>query len=138
MARFVSRIFSVHQMASVIRDARIARGWTQEDMAQKTGLSRVWINRFEQCAITDPGMMRILTMCDVLGIDISASYDPERQLPLPRPQFKKPMKSGTPTTADLDTPTIRPKTMMEAAMILESLARRASESATESSEGRDS
>lgn len=53
MDQFVSRILSIHQISVIIKDARLARGWTQKDLAAQTGLSRVWVNRFEQSAISE-------------------------------------------------------------------------------------
>ncbi|MFT8704767.1 multiprotein-bridging factor 1 family protein [Bifidobacterium aquikefiricola] len=66
-------------MATVVRDARLARGWTQEDLAERSGFSRVWINRFEQTAIAEPSFSRILTLCNILGITLTVSYaiDPD-------------------------------------------------------------
>lgn len=124
MEQFASRIFSIHQIATAIKDARNTRGWTQEELAAQTGFSRVWINRFEQSVISDPSFRRILTMCDVLGIDLSASYAPEKQV-LPTRQHSRQRAKGSASTAlEGDERTIRPQTVREAAAILESLARR--------------
>lgn len=125
MEQFVSRIFSVHQIAAAIKDARIARGWTQEDLATQTGFSRVWINRFEQSVISDPSFRRILTMCDVLNIDMSAAYAPGRQTPPTGRRIKRYVKGDTPKTDERNSQTIRPQTVMNAAAILEDLAGRA-------------
>lgn len=124
MEQFSSRIFSIHQIAAVIKDARNARGWTQEELAAQTGFSRVWINRFEQSVISDPSFRRILTMCDVLSIDLSASYAPGKQV-LPTRQHSRQRAKGSASTAlEGGERTIRPQTVREAAAILESLARR--------------
>ncbi|MFT8358326.1 helix-turn-helix domain-containing protein, partial [Bifidobacterium aquikefiri] len=61
MEQFVASISGIHHMATVVRDARLARGWTQEELAAQSGFSRVWINRFELTAIAEPSFSRILT-----------------------------------------------------------------------------
>jgi transcriptional regulator with XRE-family HTH domain len=122
MEQFVARVFSIHQIATVVKDVRNARGWTQEELAVRTGFSRVWINRFEQSAITDPSFRRILVMCDVLGVDLSASYTPGKQA-LPTSRHKRQRAK----TKQNDKGTIQPQTVRDAAAILEALAQRANE-----------
>ena len=124
MEQFASRIFSIHQIATVIKDARNARGWTQEELAAQTGFSRVWINRFEQSVISDPSFRRILTMCDVLSIDLSASYAPGKEVLPIRRHSQRRAKGSASTALESEERTIRPQTVREAAAILESLARR--------------
>ncbi|WP_369344230.1 helix-turn-helix domain-containing protein [Bifidobacterium aquikefiricola] len=123
MEQFSSRIFSIHQIATVIKDARNARGWTQEEVAAQTGFSRVWINRFEQSVISDPSFRRILAMCDVLSIDLSASYAPGKQVLPTRRHSRQRAKGSASKALEGDERTIRPQTVREAAAILESLAR---------------
>ncbi|KFI83797.1 MULTISPECIES: helix-turn-helix domain-containing protein [Bifidobacterium] len=123
MEQFSSRIFSIHQIATVIKDARNARGWTQEELAAQTGFSRVWINRFEQSVISDPSFRRILAMCDVLSIDLSASYAPGKQVLPTRRHSRQRAKGSASKALEGDERTIRPQTVREAAAILESLAR---------------
>lgn len=124
MEQFSLRIFSIHQIATVIKDARNSHGWTQEELAAQTGFSRVWINRFEQSAISDPSFRRILTMCDVLSIDLSASYAPGKQVLPIRRHSRQRAKGSASTALESGERTIRPQTVREAAAILESLARR--------------
>lgn len=134
MEHFSSRIFSIHQIATVIKDARNTRGWTQEELAAQTDFSRVWINRFEQSAISDPSFRRILTVCDVLGIDLSASYAPGKQV-LPTRQHSRQRAKGSASTAlEGDERTIRPQTVREAGVILEALAQRAGKGSRKGSE----
>ncbi|MFT8856967.1 helix-turn-helix domain-containing protein [Bifidobacterium aquikefiri] len=75
----MASISGIHHMATVVRDARLARGWTQEELAAQSGFSRVWINRFELTAIAEPSFSRILTLCNILGIKLTVSYaiDPD-------------------------------------------------------------
>lgn len=134
MEEFVSRIFSIHHIATIIKDARIARGWTQEQMAAQSGFSRVWINRFEQSAISDPSFRRILTMCDVLNVDLSASYIPgKRTLPTGRSN-RQATKHGNATITRSDKRIMRAQTVMEATAILEALAKRTDDSSARGNE----
>ncbi|WP_426519209.1 helix-turn-helix domain-containing protein [Diaminobutyricibacter sp. McL0618] len=35
------------ELGALIRDRREARGWTQEELAERAGVSRRWVNEFE-------------------------------------------------------------------------------------------
>ncbi|MEO2385312.1 helix-turn-helix transcriptional regulator, partial [Bifidobacterium longum] len=43
------------------------KGLTQADLSERTGLSRPWINQFEQGKIENASIGRILTLCNALG-----------------------------------------------------------------------
>lgn len=63
-------------------------------------------------------------MCDVLGVDLSASYMPGKQsLPTGRLSRQR-AKDVDATTTETDERIIRPQTIMQAAAILGSLAQR--------------
>ena len=134
MKPLVASVASIHQIAATVRDARISRGWTQEELATRTGFSRVWINRFERSALLDPGFGRILTICTAFGIDLSASYMPKRHESIDQSptqhasigdhQLQRPAKTSD-TTQSSNMTTVRPQTMAQAAAILDSLAKQA-------------
>lgn len=73
--RVSSSVRSVRQLAVSVRDARIARGLTQAEVSELTGVSRPWINQFEQGRLKNAGIGRVLTLCRVLGIDFAVSYE---------------------------------------------------------------
>ncbi|RSX51771.1 transcriptional regulator, XRE family [Bifidobacterium goeldii] len=70
-----SDIQSVRQLAVGLRDARIAAGLTQAELADQTGLSRPWINQFEQGKNTNASVGRILKLCRVLNVSCTISYN---------------------------------------------------------------
>jgi transcriptional regulator with XRE-family HTH domain len=139
MEQFVSSVFSIHHMAAVVRDARLARGWTQEDLAVQSGFSRVWINRFEQTAIAEPSFSRILTMCNVLGIKLVVSYAIDKDAKSHRQLSKEKAKEdesrgvGENIAESIDdnmadkTPSRQSKQAKKASILLEALALRAKE-----------
>nr|WP_204314842.1 helix-turn-helix transcriptional regulator [Bifidobacterium aerophilum] len=61
-------------MAASVRDARLAKGLTQADLAEYIGVSRPWISQFEQGKIANAGFGHILDLCRVLDITVTVSY----------------------------------------------------------------
>ena len=114
MAQFQAQIRTAKQFAAITKDARIAKGLTQEELAQLTGFSRPWINQFEQGKIDDPGMSRILTLCEALDITLALGYLPE---------------DTAPSQSKTKSPIIPDTT--KAATILEALTQRALSTRTE-------
>lgn len=97
---------SQSQTASRLTLARIARGVTQEDLADKVGVSWKTIRRLEANKIRDPGV-RLLGNC-ALALNVTLEsliepawrewlvFDAERAAP-PEPKgFHKPGQLGTP------------------------------------------
>lgn len=62
-------------LAVNLKKERAAKGWTQELLAEKSGLSLVFVNRVENCAqaISIDGIQRL---GDALGIDAAALLKP--------------------------------------------------------------
>ncbi|NMM94032.1 helix-turn-helix domain-containing protein [Bifidobacterium oedipodis] len=75
MATFTVNITSIRQLAISIRDARISAGLSQTDLTRLTGIPRPWINQLEQGKISNPGMQRVLSICNVLQATISINYN---------------------------------------------------------------
>ena len=73
--KITSDIRSVRQLSVSLRDARTARGITQAELAEKAGVSRPWINQFEQGKLRNASINRIFTLCRILGVTPSVSYD---------------------------------------------------------------
>ena len=72
---YTSTIWSKSQLAVAVRDARIARGLTQAEMAQRVGVSRPWISRFESGHVENAGFERIMKLFEVLDMRMEVSYE---------------------------------------------------------------
>lgn len=59
-----------HRFATLIKNARIARSWTQEDLVDATGISRQTIIRYESGRAVLPRPTELRNVCTVLNIDI--------------------------------------------------------------------
>lgn len=58
-----------HRVAEVIKARREDLSMTQEELAQKSGMSRITINRIENCVFS-PNADQLYIICKVLGINI--------------------------------------------------------------------
>ncbi|RYQ43181.1 helix-turn-helix transcriptional regulator [Bifidobacterium pseudolongum] len=72
---YTSTIWSKSQLAVAVRDARIARGLTQAELAQRVGVSRPWISRFESGYVENAGFERIMKLFEVLDMRMEVSYE---------------------------------------------------------------
>ncbi|MCH4852701.1 helix-turn-helix domain-containing protein [Bifidobacterium pseudolongum] len=72
---YTSTIWSKSQLAVAVRDARIARGLTQAELAQRVGVSRPWISRFESGHVENAGFERIMKLFEVLDMRMEVSYE---------------------------------------------------------------
>ena len=72
---YTSTICSKSQLAVAVRDARIARGLTQAELAQRVGVSRPWISRFESGHVENAGFERIMKLFEVLDMRMEVSYE---------------------------------------------------------------
>lgn len=97
---------SQSRTASRLTLARIARGVTQEDLADKVGVSWKTIRRLEANKIRDPGV-RLLNNCALaLNVKLETLIEPvwrewliideERAVPPAAEDFHKPGQLGTP------------------------------------------
>lgn len=55
---------------SKVKEARKKRGWTQEYLAQITGVSTVYIQKLEKGEIPNPGLRITKEICYALGIKL--------------------------------------------------------------------
>jgi len=55
---------------SKVREARKKRGWTQEYLAQITGVSTVYINNLEKGKYKNPGIQNCKEVAYALGLKI--------------------------------------------------------------------
>jgi transcriptional regulator with XRE-family HTH domain len=57
-----------------VRELRADRGWTQEELAHRTGFDRKSVNRVETAAYS-PTVDRIFVLADALGVTASELLD---------------------------------------------------------------
>ena len=55
---------------SKVKEARETRGWTQEYLANITGVSRVYINKLEKGEIRNPGIQNCKEIAYALGLKV--------------------------------------------------------------------
>ncbi len=55
-------------LGRLILDGRIARGWSQHDLAQRIGVSRVMVSRYE-CGKDLPKLLVYAELCRVFDLD---------------------------------------------------------------------
>lgn len=69
------------ELGQKIRQVRKAKKLTQEALALATDLSRTTINQLESGAGTDIGVKKLLTVLEVLGLDLCVTKKPKKQVP---------------------------------------------------------
>ena len=74
MGDFSAAITSVRQLAVSLRDARQSAGLSQTELAQAANIPRPWINQLEQGKIADPGVHRLLSICNALHTTLTIAY----------------------------------------------------------------
>ena len=58
---------AVNEFGQRVRQARLARGWTQEDLSHATGLATVQVSRVER-GVREVRLTTILRLVDALGV----------------------------------------------------------------------
>lgn len=69
---------TLDQIGLTIRTARKKQKFTQQELADLVGMSRSTISLIEQGSVTEIGIRKILTICDVLGLQLVASEKSRR------------------------------------------------------------
>lgn len=80
MPTFATRARTISDIATAVRDARIAAGMSQAELAAAAGLTRPWVSLFESGRTPNASLSKVLAMMDVLGMTVRLSYpvpDPE-------------------------------------------------------------
>ena len=65
---------TLHQLVSAVRGRRRERGWSQEELARRTGVSRIWVHDLERGG-GGASIEAVLRVLDVLGIAIGIVRD---------------------------------------------------------------
>jgi putative transcriptional regulator len=66
------------QIENLIKDIRKSRKWSQQDLADRLGVSRQTINAIERKRY-DPSLELAFKMADVFGQPLEALFKPERK-----------------------------------------------------------
>jgi transcriptional regulator with XRE-family HTH domain len=69
---------NLQAIGSAIRQARLAKGLTQAQLAQSTGLARTTINRVESGLVSDLGIRKVVTILDRLDRSLTVIARPRR------------------------------------------------------------
>ncbi len=59
-----------------VRDARVARGWNQSDLARRAGVSTSYISRLESGVYRAPSLDRIRKVATALGLTVAELSEP--------------------------------------------------------------
>ena len=67
-------ITMVKDFSIAVKDARLSRKLSQQELSEQTRIPRPWISQLEQGRIQNPGLDRCLALCKALEISMSAEY----------------------------------------------------------------
>ena len=72
--RYTSKVKNPTQLGLVLQQARLAKQFSQRDLAAELGVSQRWISEMEQ---GKPGLLmsRLFSMFEAVGIDLYAEFD---------------------------------------------------------------
>lgn len=65
----------IQELGFEIRKRRIARGLTQAQLASAAGISRTTLNQFENGAVGDLGVSKVIALLDHLGLTLSVEAE---------------------------------------------------------------
>lgn len=74
---------SLQSIGSSVRQARLAKGITQAQLAQLAGLARTTINRVESGLVSDLGIRKVMAILDRLDRALAVVAKPQRAAPDP-------------------------------------------------------
>lgn len=105
MATFTTTTRTVDELATAVRDARLAAGMSQSELAEAAHLNRSWVSLFEGGHTPGASLNKVLAMLDALGITLRLKYtvpDPSAEHAPPR---SEPPAGSPHDTADDTAPT---------------------------------
>jgi HTH-type transcriptional regulator / antitoxin HigA len=76
----------ISELATVLIEARIARGWTQRELGERLGLDEQKIQQYESGGYASASVTRVLEIIEALGTTIAL------EVTLAQPSTKKPNK----------------------------------------------
>jgi ribosome-binding protein aMBF1 (putative translation factor) len=69
-------VAEVDDLGGALVKARLARGWTQRQLAEKLGTSEQMVQKDESRAYENAGLARVAEVADVLGYSLRGSFQP--------------------------------------------------------------
>ena len=69
---------SLDELGDALVKARLARGWTQRDLAEKLGVTEQMVQRDEARSYEHAGLARLAEIADILGYELTGSLRPGR------------------------------------------------------------
>lgn len=92
------RIASVVDLGVLIRHARLARGWSQQQAGDAAGVSRRLVNLIEGGQHPNAETWRVLALATAVGVRLEGVIDPE----VPESTSARPTTPGPADELDLD------------------------------------
>ena len=83
------KIKSVKSVGALVRDQRKERGWSQEELAGKVGVSRLWIGHLEKGKETVEAGLLMKTL-RALGLALDVSREKQVDLEILKSDYGKP------------------------------------------------
>lgn len=108
----------VRQFGGLIRDTREYRGWSQDELAERAGVSRPTINRYEQAKTKTPDPETARAIFHALKLDprripVLLGYVTEEEMGLPREGPRTFHATTEEVIAILEDPKVDPKAKRE-------------------------
>jgi transcriptional regulator with XRE-family HTH domain len=68
---------AIKNLAQHLRTFRLQKGWSQEELAEKTGSDRTYISDIER-GLRNPSLKVLARLAHVLGVSIGNLCDPDK------------------------------------------------------------
>lgn len=72
-------VLGIDQIGDSLVKARLARGWTQQQLAEGLGVSEQMVQKDEARSYEHAGLTRLAEIADILGYELEGSMRPSRQ-----------------------------------------------------------
>jgi transcriptional regulator with XRE-family HTH domain len=77
-------MMTAEHFAARLRELRLAKGWTQAELAQRVGVSQKAVARWEQ-GTREPSWANVVALADALGVSSEAFREEPAEQPPPKP-----------------------------------------------------
>ena len=74
MGTFTTSTRTLTDLATSVRDARLAHGMSQAELAEAAHLNRSWVSLFESGRTPNASLTKVLAMLDALGMTVRVTY----------------------------------------------------------------
>lgn len=69
-------IRTIGEMGAGVRGYRLAKGWTQEELALRAGVSRRWVITLEKGQVSGAELSKVLRVLSVLSVELRLGPTP--------------------------------------------------------------